>query len=289
MHVQLDLCEQGLVEGHGQGCALGSKEGGGVVLRDDGSLLVSLQRFRLDLRRRAATTCPDRGDMHVLDVEVLQDELEFCTLAACHRAEVVAGRLEHLRRPVLAEGGPARAAVINAAWIILSNMITDSYAKGERLTAPARLRVARRNAPGEPKTHVLHRAGRENLRERKPPFREYGKAVEFRQRPALEPDSESTAKAQSDRDPRLAVVPTRAIIIATLVDRPIIAAVSGRIAIRTWVVAVWTGLVVTIGRLAGVTSVRYGGDRRLVIDPLVAVPDRSSGCLVQYHQVPLCH
>ena len=112
----------------------------------------------------------------------------------------------------------------------------------------------------------------EDLRERKPPFRAYRKAVEFRQGPALEPDSESTAKTQSDRDPRLAVVPTRAIIIATLVDWPIIAAVSGRIAIRSWVVAVWTGLVVTIGRLAGVTSIRCGGDRRLVVDPLVAVP-----------------
>ena len=85
--------------------------------------------------------------------------------------------------------------------------------------------------------------------------------------PASVPKSKSTAKAQSDRNPRLGVVPTRAIIIATLVDRPIIAAVSSRIAIRTWVVAVWTGLVVTIGRLA----VRHSGDRRFVIEPLVVV------------------
>ena len=66
----------------------------------------------------------------------------------------------------------------------------------------------------------------EDLPERKPPFRAYRKAVEFRQGPASEPDSDSTAKAQSDRDPWLAVVPSRAIIIATLVDWPIIAAVS---------------------------------------------------------------
>ena len=112
----------------------------------------------------------------------------------------------------------------------------------------------------------------EDLRERKPPFWAYRKAVEFRQGPALEPDSESTAKAHSDRDPRLAVVPTRAIIIATPVNRPIIAAVSSRIRIWTWVVAVRTGLVVTIGRLAGVTGVRYGGDRRFVIGPFIAVP-----------------
>lgn len=66
-----------------------------------------------------------------------------------------------------------------------------------------------------------------------PPFRAYGKAVELRQGAALEPDSESTAKAHSDRDPWSAVVPTRAIRIATLVDRPIIATLVGRRIIAT--------------------------------------------------------
>ena len=49
---------------------VGSKKGSGVVFRDDTSLLVSLHCFILDLRCRASATCADRGDMHILDVEV---------------------------------------------------------------------------------------------------------------------------------------------------------------------------------------------------------------------------
>ena len=104
---------------------LGSKESGGVVLRDNGSLLVSLQRFGLDLRV-VQLNLPGPRRYALLDVEVLQDELE---LARSPRATVPKSWLVVSNIFVVQSwprAGVEIANTITAARIILPNIITCS-------------------------------------------------------------------------------------------------------------------------------------------------------------------
>ena len=99
-HPQLHLGVVGLVERDGERRAVLAEEGPGVERRDD---LARLVRLEVPLRhhgRRAAAARAHAHDVHVLLVDVLEDEAVLGLRAAGNGAEVVARDREHLLRPL---------------------------------------------------------------------------------------------------------------------------------------------------------------------------------------------